>query len=159
MPQSAAITNLLLRLALALMCVLNFESCALVRQRTKRESLHQKQYEHHESIIKKELCDSLFRSLQISFDSVEIICYDSASSVPSPMVKVRATKATVSKQTQQIVTQCERTAECDSIMAEITKGAIEGRSNAPPQKKHYRGFAVIAIVIAVLTMFVLMKKK
>lgn len=141
------------------MCVLNFESCALVRQRTKRESQHQKQFEHHESTITNELCDSLSQNLQITFDGIEIICYDTASSVPSPIVKVRATKAAISKQTQQIVTQSERTAECDSIRAEIAKEIIEGKNNDPPQDGTFGKIPVIGIaVIILLILFILTRK-
>ena len=141
------------------MCVLNFESCALVRQRTKRGNLHQKQFEHHESTITNELCDSLSQNLQITFDGIEIICYDTASSVPSPIVKVRATKAAISKQTQQIVTQSERTAECDSIRAEIAKEIIEGKNNDPPQDGTFGKIPVIGIaVIILLILFILTRK-
>ena len=142
------------------MCVLNFESCALVRQRTKQESQHQQQFEHHESTITNELRDSLSQNLLIILDSVEITCYDTTSSVPSPIAKVRATKATISRQTQEIVAQNERTAECDSIRAEIAKEVIERKSNDPPQDGTFWKIPVIGIaVIILLILFILTRKK
>ncbi len=149
MQKSTAITNSLLRLALVSMCVLNFESCALVRQRTKRESQTQEVSLAQRRLTAITFSDSLVSRLDIVFDSVEIVVDDS----PSPQVKVRATKATISSETNHTVTGRELDASTDTLSVESSVKKVNERIAEPRRKPPWwvwlAGIAAIAVVTIV----------
>ena len=154
MPQSTAITNSLLRLALALMCVLNFESCALVRQHSKRENQAQEVSLAQHRLTAITFSDSLASRLNIVFDSVEIIVDDS----PSPQVKVKAIKATISSETNHTVTERELaisqdTTHTESSIEKSDERSVE-RSKKPPNRMW-----VVGIIALTLLVFLLFKKQ
>ena len=147
MPQSTAITNSLLRLALALMCVLNFESCALVRQHSKRENQAQEVSLAQHRLTAIALSDSLASSLNIVFDSVEIIVDDS----PSPQVKVKATKAIINSETNHTVTGRELVASTDTLSVESRVEKVDKHIAEPSEKPPWwvwvAGIAAIAVIM------------
>ena len=149
MQKSTAITNSLLRLALVSMCVLNFESCALVRQRTKRESQTQERSLTQRRLTAITFSDSLASRLDIVFDSVEIVVDDS----PSPQVKVKATKATISSETNHTVTGRELAVSMDTISAKSSVEKVDERivepSKKPPWWVWLAGIAAVAVVMTV----------
>ena len=136
-------------LALALMCVLNFESCALVRQRTKQERTDFEVSATQRKIKALSFCDSLASRLNIVFDSVEIVVDDS----PSPQVKVRATKATISSETNHTVTARELVASTDTLSVESSVEKVEKRIAEPRRKPPWwvwlAGIAAVAVVMTV----------
>ena len=146
MQKSTAITNSLLRLALVSMCVLSFEGCALVRQRTKRESQTQELSLAQRRLTAITFSDSLASRLDIVFDSVEIVVDDS----PSPQVKVRATKATISSETNHTVTARELVASTDTLSVESSVEKVEERIAEPRRKPPWwvwlAGIAAVAVV-------------
>ena len=129
------------------MCVLNFESCALVRQRTKRESQTQEMSLTQRRLTVIALSDSLVSRLNIVFDSVEIVVDDS----PSPQVKVKATKATISSETNHTVTGRELAAYTDTIhMTDSFEKADEQtvkQREKPPEWVWLAGIAAIAVAM------------
>ena len=136
-------------LALALMCVLNFESCALVRQRTKQERTDFEVSATQRKIKALSFCDSLVSRLNIVFDSVDIVVDDS----PSPQVKVKATKATISSETNHTVTGRELAVSQDTIHTEnciekCDERSVE-RSKKPPWWMWLAGIAAVAVVMTV----------
>ena len=139
--------NSLLRLALVSMCVLNFESCALVRQRTKRESQTQEMSIAQRRLTAIALSDSLASRLNIVFDSVEIVVDDS----PSPQVKVKATKAIISSETNHTVTGRELVASTDTIHMrdsfEKVNEHIVKQKEKPPEWVWLVGVAAVAVCL------------
>ena len=135
--------------ALALMCVLNFESCALVRQRTKQERTDFEVSATQRKIKALSFCDSLASRLNIVFDSVEIVVGDSLS----PQVKVKATKATISGETHHTVTGCELAVSMDTISAKSSVEKVDERivepSKKPPWWMWLAGIAAVAVVMTV----------
>ena len=129
------------------MCVLNFESCALVRQRTKRESQTQEMSLTQRRLTVIALSDSLASRLNIVFDSVEIVVDDS----PSPQVKVKATKAIISSETNHTVTGRELVASTDTIhMTDSFEKADEQtvkQREEPPEWVWLAGIAAIAVAL------------
>ncbi len=127
------------------MCVLNFESCALVRRHTKRESQTQEMSLAQRRLTAIALSDSLASRLNIVFDSVEIVVDDS----PSPQVKVKATKAIISSETNHTVTGRELDASTDTIhMTDSFEKADEQtikRREKPPEWVWLAGVAAIAV--------------
>ena len=80
------------------------------------------------------LSDSLASRLNIVFDSVEIVVDDS----PSPQVKVKATKATISSETNHTVTGRELavsqdTTHTESYIEKSDERSVE-RSKKPPNR-------------------------
>lgn len=130
--------NFLLRLALVSMCVLNFESCALVRQRTKRESQTQEMSLTQRRLTAIVLSDSLASRLNIVFDSVEIVVDDS----PSPQVKVKATKAIINSETNHTVTSRELVASTDTISVESSVEKVDKLVTEPSKKPPWRVWLV-----------------
>lgn len=112
------------------MCVLNFESCALVRQRTKQESQTQEMSLTQRRLTAIALSDSLASRLNIIFDSVEIVVDDS----PSPQVKVKATKATINSETNHTVTGRELAASTDTLSVESRVEKVDDRIAEPSKK-------------------------
>ena len=129
------------------MCVLNFESCALVRQRTKRESQTQELSLAQRRLMAITFSDSLASRLDIVFDSVEIVIDDS----PSPQVKVRATKATISSETNHTVTGRELDASTDTIHMtdsfEKVNEHIVKQKEKPPEWVWLVGVAAVAVCL------------
>ena len=127
------------------MCVLNFESCALVRQRTKRESQTQEMSLTQRRLTAIALSDSLASRLNIVFDSVEIVVDDS----PSPQVKVKATKAIISSETNHTVTARELVASTDTISVESSVEKVDKLVTEPSKKPPWwvwlAGIAAIAV--------------
>ena len=131
------------------MCVLNFESCALVRQRTKRENQAQEVSLAQRRLTAITLSDSLASRLNIVFDSVKIVVDDS----PSPQVKVKAIKATISSETNHTVTARELEASTDTIHMtdsfEKVNEHIVKQKEKPPEWVWLAGIAAIAVVTIV----------
>ena len=129
------------------MCVLSFEGCALVRQRTKRESQTQELSLAQRRLTAITFSDSLVSRLDIVFDSVEIVVNDS----PSPQVKVRATKATISSETNHTVTGRELDASTDTICVESSVEKVEKRiaepRREPPWWVWLAGIAAVAVCL------------
>lgn len=129
------------------MCVLNFESCALVRQRTKRESQTQEMSLAQRRLTAIALSDSLASRLNIVFDSVEIVVDDS----PSPQVKVKATKAIISSETNHTVTARELVASTDTLSVESTVEKADERIAEPRRKPPWwvwlAGIAAVAVCL------------
>ena len=129
------------------MCVLNFESCALVRQRTKRESQTQEMSLTQRRLTAIALSDSLASRLNIVFDSVEIVVDDS----PSPQVKVKATKATISSETNHTVTGRELVASTDTLSVESRVEKVDKHIAEPSEKPPWwvwvAGIAAIAVIM------------
>ena len=129
------------------MCVLNFESCALVRRHTKRESQTQEMSLTQRRLTAIALSDSLASRLNIVFDSVEIVVDDS----PSPQVKVKATKATISSETNHTVTGRELVASTDTIHMtdsfEKADGQTVKQKEKPPEWVWLAGIAAIAVAL------------
>ena len=129
------------------MCVLNFESCALVRQRTKRESQTQEMSIAQRRLTAIALSDSLASRLNIVFDSVEIVVDDS----PSPQVKVKATKAIISSETNHTVTGRELVASTDTIHMrdsfEKVNEHIVKQKEKPPEWVWLVGVAAVAVCL------------
>ena len=129
------------------MCVLNFESCALVRQRTKRGSQTQELSLTQRRLTAITFSDSLASRLNIVFDSVEIVIDDS----PSPQVKVRATKATISSETNHTVTGRELVASTDTICVESSVEKVDERIAEPRRKPPWwvwlAGIAAVAVCL------------
>ena len=129
------------------MCVLNFESCALVRQRTKRESQTQEMSLTQRRLTAIALSDSLASRLNIVFDSVEIVVDDS----PSPQVKVKATKAIISSETNHTVTGRELVASTDTIHMtdsfEKVNEHIVKQKEKPPEWVWLVGVAAVAVCL------------
>ena len=141
-------------LALALMCVLNFESCALVRQRTKQERTDFEVSATQHKIKALSFCDSLVSRLNIVFDSVDIVVDDS----PSPQVKVKATKATISSETNHTVTGRELAVSQDTTHTESYIEKSDERSIERSKKPPNRVWAVGIIALTLLA-FLLFKKQ
>ena len=154
MQKSTAITNFPIRLALVSMCVLSFEGCALVRQRTKRESQTQELSLAQRRLTAITFSDSLASRLDIVFDSVEIVVNDS----PSPQVKVRATKATISSETNHTVTARELAVSQDTTHTENCIEKCDERSVERSKKPPNRVWAVGIIALTLLA-FLLFKKQ
>ena len=135
------------------MCVLNFESCALVRQRTKRESQTQEVSLAQRRLTAITFSDSLASRLDIVFDSVEIVVDDS----PSPQVKVRATKATISSETNHTVTGRELDASTDTIHMtdsfEKVNEHIVKQKEKPPEWVWLAGIIAISIGFIIFCRF------
>ena len=133
------------------MCVLSFESCALVRQRTKRESQTQELSLAQRRFTAIALSDSLASHLDIVFDSVEIVVDDS----PSPQVKVRATKATISSETNHTVTGRELVASTDTLSVESSVEKVEERIAEPRRKPPWWVWlaGIVAIAVAMIACF------
>ena len=141
-------------LALALMCVLNFESCALVRQRTEQERTDFEVSATQRKIKALSFSDSLASRLNIVFDSVEIVVGDSLS----PQVKVKATKATISGETHHTVTGCELAVSQDTTHTESYIEKSDERSIERSKKPPNRVWAVGIIALTLLA-FLLFKKQ
>ena len=133
------------------MCVLNFESCALVRQRTKRESQTQEMSLTPRRLTAIALSDSLASRLNIVFDSVEIVVDDS----PSPQVKVKATKAIISSETNHTVTARELVASTDTISVESSVEKVDKLVTEPSKKPPWWVWLVgiAAITVAMIACF------
>ena len=133
------------------MCVLSFESCALVRQRTKRESQTQELSLAQRRLMAITFSDSLASRLDIVFDSVEIVVNDS----PSPQVKVRATKATISSETNHTVTARELDASTDTLSVESSVEKAEERIAEPRRKPLWWAWlaGIAAIVVVTIVCF------
>ncbi len=129
------------------MCVLNFESCALVRRHTKRESQTQEMSLTQRRLTAIALSDSLASRLNIVFDSVEIVVDDS----PSPQVKVKTTKATISSETNHTVTGRELVASTDTIHMTDSFEKADGQTvklkEKPPEWVWLAGIAAIAVAL------------
>ncbi len=129
------------------MCVLSFESCALVRQRTKRESQTQELSLAQRRLTAIALSDSLASRLNIVFDSVEIVVDDS----PSLQVKVKATKAIISSETNHTVTGRELVASTDTIHMrdsfEKVNEHIVKQKEKPPEWVWLVGVAAVAVCL------------
>ncbi|MCQ2305870.1 MAG: hypothetical protein MJZ97_12870 [Bacteroidales bacterium] len=151
MRKFTAITNMPIRLALVSMCVLNFESCALVRQRTKRESQTQEMSLTQRRLTAIVLSDSLASRLNIVFDSVEIVVDDS----PSPQVKVKATKAIINSETNHTVTSRELVASTDTISVESSVEKVDKLVTEPSKKPPWWVWLVgiAAITVAMIACF------
>ena len=143
------------------MCVLNFESCAIVRQRQQQTSGSATASEIHTAFRRVCFSDSLTEQLQIVFDSIEYIHYDTlVNDIPSSVVKVRATKASVNRKATQNVTHKELNLASDTanISAVSEQQATETEQNTKddasiPSKSRPPNWALIIVIIVLSVMF------
>ena len=118
-----------------------------MRQRTKQERTDFEVSATQRKIKALSFSDSLASHLNIVFDSVEIVVEDS----PSPQVKVRATKATISSETNHTVTGRELAVTTDTLCVESSVEKVDGRiaesRRKPPWWVWPAGIIAIAVVM------------
>ena len=152
-----AIESLPTRLALALMCVLSFEGCALVRQRQQQASGSAAAAQGHAALENVLRMDTLAECLQIVLDSLEYehhIHFDTlVLEYPSQLVKVRATKATITRNATQRVTTEELNLTSDTTTFHaVAEQQVQEQSQSDYGGKPPNWTAILIAAIIVLSL-------